>query len=273
MNYIIIPKQLIYETELSEKRILIYSYLCCKRSLDDTVGFSISHIVRWSKVKSDFRIGKVNDKYIDVLKILSEFNYFDKYPDFNDFKHSKQCAEQYYELKINRDKFDIPEKFAIIYFDELEKILNFKKELEPHSEINLMRMSSANILLLLSYIRVNMNRQTDKPLCCYRLNKTISNDTGLSEKYISRIIEILDKLNIVKYQEPKRKKYDKNGKDFYITMPKVFADYRRFKKIEASSQILDLDYDYKSELKKQIEIITKESKILQEWKENKNGKN
>ena len=62
-------------------------------------------------------------------------------------------------------------------------------------------MSSAYILLLLSYLRVNMNRNTDKPLCCYRLYQKITEDIGLSERYISRIIKILDVMDIIKYQE------------------------------------------------------------------------
>lgn len=68
--------------------------------------------------------------------------------------------------------------FGIIYFDELEQILNFKEELKDvlvnDEEIDLSRMSSAYILLPLSYIRVNMNRNPDKPLCCYRLYQKIT---------------------------------------------------------------------------------------------------
>lgn len=255
MNYIIIPRELIYKNELSEKRILLYSYMCCKRSLDDTVGFSISHIVDWSRLNPDFRNGKVNDKFIDMLKEFAMQNYFEEYPDFNKFKKSQQSSETYYELKLNREKFDLSGNFAIIYFDELKKIINFKRELE-HSEINLLRMSSANILLLLAYIRVNMNYQPGQPLCCYRLNKTISDDTGISESYIARIIEILDAMNIIKHQDSKRKKYEHNGKTIYITTPKVFADYRKFKRTDSVNQIIDAEYDYKEEINKQIQIMS-----------------
>lgn len=68
-------------------------------------------------------------------------------------------------------------------------------------------MSSAYILLLLSYLRVNMNRTPDKPLCCYRPYQKISEDIGLSERYITRIAEILDLMNIIKFQEGKRIRY------------------------------------------------------------------
>lgn len=73
-------------------------------------------------------------------------------------------------------------------------------------------MSSAYILLLLSYLRVNMNHNPDKALCCYRLYQKITEDIGLSERYISRIVEILDVMNIVKFQEGKRIRYKKRRK-------------------------------------------------------------
>lgn len=41
--------------------------------------------------------------------------------------------------------------------------------------------------VLLSYLRVNMNRNPNKPLCCYRLYQKIAEDIGSSERYISRM--------------------------------------------------------------------------------------
>lgn len=90
-------------------------------------------------------------------------------------------------------------------------------------------MSSAYILPLLSYLRVNMNRNPDKLLCCYWLYQKITEDIGLSERYITRIVEILDVMNIVKFQEGKRIRYRKQDDKYgFLTTPKVFADYRHF---------------------------------------------
>lgn len=97
----------------------------------------------------------------------------------------------------------------------MKQILNFKEELKDTS-IKFSRMSSAYILLLLSYLRVNMNRNPDKPLCCYRLYQKISEDIGLSERYISRIVEILDAMSIVKYQESKRIRYKKTRRYIWV---------------------------------------------------------
>ena len=38
LNYVRIPEEIIQDVSISEKRVIIFSYLCCRRSLDDTVA-------------------------------------------------------------------------------------------------------------------------------------------------------------------------------------------------------------------------------------------
>ena len=254
-NYVKIPREIIYNKDIGDKRVIIFSYLCSRRALDDTVAFSISELCHWSHLKPNYHDGKINQKYLEVLELLSHQGYFAYCPDFQKLAKEKKNSTDYYNIKLNIEKFDIPDSFGIIYFNELERILNFKEELED-IDIDLSRMSSAYILLFLSYLRVNMNRNSEKPLGCYRLYQKISEDIGLSERYISRIVEILDVMNIIKYQEGKRKRYKKsNGEYGFITSPKVFADYRRYIKDKNGNVVIDTEYDCKSEITKQIEIL------------------
>ncbi len=258
-NYVKIPREIIYDKDLGNKRVIIFSYLCSRRALDDTVAFSISELCHWSHLKPNYHDGKINHKYLGVLELLSRYGYFEYCPDFEKLAKKKKNSTDYYNIKISIEKFDMPDKFGIIYFDELEKILDFKEELKD-IEIDLTRISSAYILLLLSYIRINMNRNPDKPLCCYRLYQKISEDIGLSERYISRIVEILDEMNIVKYQEGKRIRYKKQEDKYgFLTTPKVFADYKHYVKDEHGSSKLDSNYDYRNEISKQLEILNKSS--------------
>lgn len=259
-NYVKIPREIIYNKELGDKRVIIFSYLCSRRALDDTVAFSISELCHWSHLKPNYHNGKINHKYLEALELLSHYGYFESYPNFEKLAKEKKNSTDYYNIKIDTEKFDIPDNFGIIYFDELEKILNFKEELKGikvnDEEVDLSRMSSAYILLLLSYLRVNMNRNSDKPLCCYRLYQKITEDIGLSERYISRTAEILDVINIIKYQEGKRIRYKKEEDKYgFLTTPKVFSDYRHFTKDEKGNQKIDVDYDYKNEIQKQLEIL------------------
>ncbi len=258
-NYVKIPREIIYDKELGDKRVIIFSYLCSRRALDDTVAFSISELCHWSHLKPNYHDGKINHKYLKTLKLLSHYGYFEYCPDFEKLAKEKKNSTDYYNIKINIEKFDMPNNFGIIYFDELGKILNFKEELKDIG-IDLTRMSSAYILLLLSYLRANMNRNPDKPLCCYRLYQKISEDIGLSERYISRIVEILDVMNIVKHQEGKRVRYKKQEDKYgFLTTPKVFADYKHYVNDEYNNSKLDSNYDYRNEISKQLKIFNKDS--------------
>lgn len=241
---------------MGDKRVIVYSYLCCRRALDDTVAFSINELVKWTGLVPNYHDGKINNKYLDYLELLSHYGYFESYPDFSKLKNVKGNGNYYYKTKLNIEKFDTPDNgFGIIYFDELQKIINFKKELE-NKKIDTSRLSSAYILLLLAYIRVNIRRNTDKPQCCYRLYKTISDDIGISERYVSRIVEILDVMNIIKFQECRRERYkDGDGKYGFLTTPKVFADYRHFKKDQYENIVIDQEYDYISEIQRQMIIL------------------
>lgn len=265
INYVTIPREIIYDKDLGDKRVIVYSFLCCHRALNDSVGFSVPELVKWTGLIPNYHKGKINEKYLDVLELLSHYGYFESCPDFEKLK-SIGNSNEYYKAQLNIEKFDVPKEFGIIYFDELQKIINFKEEVKNirdengnKVEIDTSRLSSAYILLLLAYIRVNLNRSVDKPRCCFRLYKTISEDVGLSERYITRIVEILNVMNIVKFAECKRGRYKKDGEYKFITTSKIFADYRKFKKDNNGNVFLDNEYNYKSEIKKQMIILQEDS--------------
>ena len=260
INYVIIPREIIYDKDLGDKRVIVYSYLCCRRALDDSIAFSINELVKWTGLVPNYHEGKINHKYLDFLELLSHYGYFESCPEFTKLKTTKGNGDYYYKAQLNIEKFDTPDNgYGIIYFDELYKIINFKKELE-NKNIDTSRLSSAYILLLLSYIRVNIKKNTKDPECCYRLYKTISEEIGISERYITRIVEILDAMDIIKFAECKREKYKKDDKTYgFVTTPKIFADYRRFKKDNTGNIILDTEYDYKSEIQHQMMILKEDS--------------
>lgn len=259
INYVVIPKEIIYNKEMDDKRVIVFSYLCSHRALNNSVGFSIPELVKWTGLIPNYHKGKINEKYLDILKALSGCSYFEDCPDFEKLKTIGNSNE-HYRLHLNIEKFDVLKEFGIIYFDELQRIINFKKEIkEKNKQIDTSKLSAAHILLLLAYIRANINRSPDKPRCCYRLYKYISDDIGISERYISRAVEILDVMDIVKVADCKGKHYkNKNGNSVFITAPKVFADYRVFKK-EKNASYIDKEYDYHAEIQKQLRILHKTS--------------
>jgi hypothetical protein len=70
-------------------------------------------------------------------------------------------------------------------------------------------------------------------------------------------------MDIIKYQEGKRIRYKKEEDKYgFLTTPKVFADYKRFTKDEKGNQILDISYDYRKEIQKQLEILEESQKRI-----------
>ena len=90
--------------------------------------------------------------------------------------------------------------------------------------------------------------------------KTISEDIGLSERYITRIVEILNVMNIIKFAECKRGRYKKDDGNFgFITTSKIFTDYRMFIKDNNGNVFLDDTYNYKSEIEKKMVLLQENS--------------
>ena len=69
-NYVKIPREIIYDKDGPIKRVRTSRYLCARRSLDDTVAFSTTELCYWSKLKPNYRDGKINQKYYEVLLLL-----------------------------------------------------------------------------------------------------------------------------------------------------------------------------------------------------------
>ena len=66
-------------------------------------------------------------------------------------------------------------------------------------------------------------------------------------------------MNIFKFQECKRERYKKDCKYKFLTTPKIFVDYRRFKKDQYNNNIIDQEYDYLTEIQKQLIMLKEDS--------------
>ena len=70
-------------------------------------------------------------------------------------------------------------------------------------------------------------------------------------------------MDIIKFQEGKRIRYKKQDDKYgFLTIPKVFADYRHFAKDENGNQIIDSNYDYRTEIQNQLEILEESQKKM-----------
>jgi hypothetical protein len=175
------------------------------------------------------------------------------------FKLEGKIASDIFTLAyLNQEKFFPDSQFALIYIDELQKITEFKKHTK---DVN--KMNSSIILLVLSYLRVNMLRRqgeyfankSDKPEFCYRMYIDIEKDIGISNRYISRAVKILNEMDLIVSEEMPRYKDEKGNWHTEVTL--FVNKYKR----EKGGESLNIDYDYQQELAWGKEYV-KEKKYL-----------
>lgn len=96
--------------------------------------------------------------------------------------------------------------FGIIYEFEYRRIFDYRIAAKKESK----RVNHSHLLLLLSYIRLNMIKQPGKPVMHFSMIRTISQNIGISTRSIAVALRILEELSIIHSEELPRYK-DKNG--------------------------------------------------------------
>lgn len=232
-KYIYVPLSVITDTELDIKRVGIFSYLRVHCGLNNVIGFTVSDMVEWCGGKSDRRINGTNDKVLSILDILSNKGYL-KYLTEKSRSSYMKCEfniSNYYEACSNG--------YAVIYLDELEKIMNYQKENLKDSTLN-----NTNILLVFAYLRNKIRRRPNELMPeertrdgikkrkerlpdAYGSNiNDIANELGISSKTVSKIIDILEyELELIVTDRAYRVKNENNE---FRTPPTIFANsYKR----------------------------------------------
>lgn len=232
-KYIYIPLSVITDTKLDLRRVGILSYFRIHCGLNDVVGFTIPDIVEWCGGKSDRRVNGTNDKTLDVISRLSDAGYLTYLTDKSrsSYMKCKMNAQYYYDACSNG--------YAVLYLDEISKIMNYKKENLKDSSLN-----NTTILLVFAYLRNKIKRRPNelKPeertlegiaLRRQRLSDTydsnindIANELGISSKTLSKIIDVLElELKLIVTDMAYRVK---NNNNEFRTLPTIFANaYKR----------------------------------------------
>lgn len=273
-KYIYIPLSVITDTQIDVRRVGVFSYLRIHCGLNNVVGFTVPDIVEWCGGKPDRKINGTNDKFLNVIDFLYERGYLTYSTD--------KSRSSYMKCKFDIDYCyeECSDGFAVVYLDELEKIMNYKKENSKNSALN-----NATILLAFAYFRNKIRRRPNelKPEertaegikkrkerlpDAYDSNiNDIAKEIGISSKTLSKIIDILEQeLNLIVTDRAYR---IKNKDKEFRTLPTIFANaYKREDKyllatgeeysrteIELKAENMKLQYqDYKIDKRKRKTI-------------------
>lgn len=233
-KYISVPMSIITDKELDTKRIGIFSYLRVRCGLDDIVHFSIPDAVTWCGNKPEKGVKGINSKFLDVIDSFANRGYLTYLTEPN----RTACMK----CEFNMDYFQkecIDNGFALIYLDEIEKIMKYKKENAKDGFL-----TNSAILLVFAYLRYKINRRPNKLRLEERDDEGIANrkrvfpdayadslsnisgELGISSKTLSKIIDILEcNLGLIVTDRAYR---IKNDNDEYRTPYTIFANaYKR----------------------------------------------
>ena len=232
-KYIYFPLSIIMDTELDIRRVGVFSYLRVHCGLNNVIGFTASDIAEWCGSKPDRRANGSNDKILLTLDALIDRGYLTYLTEKSRSSYMK-CrfdTSNYYEACSNG--------YAVIYLDELEKIMSYQKKNLKDGTLN-----NTTMLLVFAYLRNKIRRRPNElnpeertsdgikqrreriPDAYSDNISDISNAIGVSSKTTSKIIDILEyELGLIVTDRAYRVK---NENDEFRTLPTIFANsYKR----------------------------------------------
>ncbi len=260
-KYIYIPLSVILNTEMDTRRVGVFSYLRIHCGLNNVINYTVTDIVEWCGAKPDRYTNGSNDKTLFVMDYLNDEGYLTYL--------TKRSKSSFMKCKINMNYYfnECSKGFAVLYLDEIEKILSYKRD-----NIKDSTLSNTTILLIFAYLRNKIRRRPNELKPEERFSDKIKerqerlpdafdtniNDVAaelnISSKTVSKIIDILEyDLSLIVTDRAYRIK-NENGE--FRTLPTIFANaYKREDKY-----LLDTGDDYS-----RIEIELK-AKSIQGYK-------
>lgn len=235
-RYIKIPSSIILYTEMNSKRVSVFTYLSIYKGLNDKLNFSVPLFLEWAGYKSDTHKGGINDSIIDVTDCLSDLDYL--YYSENRLTRTS-CVEVKFNTQLVFDDCSCM-SFAIIYLDEIEKIMQYKDYNSKDTYLN-----CNTVLLVFAFLRHAIFRTPNKlkpeerspegiksrrERCIEAYAdsyKEIGKLLDLSDRTVSKAVKILEELGLIVVAEAYHIKNELGG---FNTPYTLFANaYKREK--------------------------------------------
>lgn len=271
-NYFAIPADVILGTDINEKRITVFSFFSIRRGLDCNLLFSVNNIVKWMGKQPNRNANGINNKIIQTIESLSDRGYLT----LSEKLTNSSCMEATFNLsKISQECEQ--ERFAIVYLDELQKILNYQFSNSKDAYLN-----NDVVLLVFAYLRMKIYRRRNKLFpeeiniddqnniqydilkrkenspdaynCFY---SDIAKDLNISDRIVSKVVAILNEIGLIYSETLPRIKYNDGKSEKWRTDHTVFCNtYKR----EGNCLLVSGSEYYLSEVenkKKKLNIINK----------------
>lgn len=263
-NYFVVPSSIILSKEVNDKRVTAFSFFSVRRGLDYKVSFSLNSLVQWAGRKPDRHKNGVNAKFLKAVEYLSD----EGYVHISDTISNSSYIDAYFD---NDKVSDECNRFATIYIDELNKILEYENPNPKDTFLN-----GDVLLLVFSYLRmkifrrrnmllpeeINIDNRNDhqydvetrrisSPEAYSGYYCEIADELGLTARTVSKAVDALMDLELIYHEALPRVKHDGKWK----TTHTLFCNFYKREK----DNILAYGKDYYLQ-----EIKRKKDKILNE---------
>ncbi|MCM1225208.1 MAG: hypothetical protein NC548_63230 [Lachnospiraceae bacterium] len=263
-NFVAVPENIICSNKhnLDVKRVSILAYLFAKTGIDESLLLSLQDIHNW--------LGKKIDKHIGRSTITSEIkSLLEYYRSIGILEYSDSLLyTSYINAKFYKEKvFEFENKennkrFAKIYIDELESVIQYRTENKN------AKFDNSVVLLIFSYLRMNTyqnnglisDEDMSYPEAYNHYYKDIADELSISERMVSKAIDILEKQNLIYVENRSKVKYldSKTHKEKYFTPTSIFCNtYKRVQIKGYTIQIAEGEEYYAAEVQKKIKSLEK----------------
>ena len=267
-KFISIPMSLITDIDLDVKRVAAYLYCRKRMTFEDDFSFYITDMIKWCGYVPNRHANGINEKMINTLSELESEGYFE----INEKKVSNSTIT-HGTFNLDKVNEECSYGFAILYLDEIEKIINYKitGQTKYHNipvlllVFAFLRGSIFRRPNKLGYIDRNTDGTNNAELDIQRrkekfpeaYNSTfveIGEELGLTANAVSKAVSVLEELELIKISRAYSYSVgkDKKGKEAYQTPNSIFANaYKR-----EGSHLLDAGLTYaEHEIKRKEKLM------------------
>lgn len=223
--YFQIPYNILTGQDTSPAIVAAFSFLSVCRGLDGRIATSINYMSQWLFKKPDRHKGGNNDKLVKSIEWLRDNGYvtFDEPP-----KNSQMTCIEYDADTVYEECSE--SRFAMVYLDEVKKILSYEEDGAAESYA---------MLMVFAYLRMMIPRRPNKlraidqdsdtrrencpeAYTCYYSD--IADDLGVSERIVSKSVKCLEDMKLIRCDLIPR---SENGGKWFTNHTMFCNEYKR----------------------------------------------
>lgn len=213
-------KTSLYKQIKNYKLILIMDYLYTGMNRIGNTRLSIGNIITNYNCKFNRNKGGINEQIVDILIKLNEIKIIEGNLNLDNISINQLIECKYNGIEKDEDGNYI--NFTMIDYKILNKILNYKETKTDNISLLFYYCYLASRIFTRQSDKKDIHAHGGKAEVCYPSYETITKDTDISARTISKYNDILVSMNLIRignlglYYVGDNKKYTRESPNFYV---------------------------------------------------------